>query len=281
MLTTTPDLVRPFDVQLYREGGVEHAVDSVAVEEPLEIRVSYWFKSARQTGNLAVTMRTPGSDLELAAGLLLAEGVVRSSRDIVELRSIGSGVSNEVLVELSGDVDFEGWRLARNSVVNSSCGVCGKAVREAIFVAEPLQASRDSFRIRSSVIESLPGRLQEDQCGFAQTGGLHAAALVTADGRIEKLFEDIGRHNALDKLIGWCLLNGRTPLSDRMLFMSSRSSFELVQKAVMAGAPVLAAVGSSSSLAIESAREYGMTLLGFVRGARFNVYTGGWRINSK
>ncbi|HMF78157.1 MAG TPA: formate dehydrogenase accessory sulfurtransferase FdhD [Bryobacteraceae bacterium] len=276
-------LVRRFSVKRVGQeghpaGAFERMVDSVATEEPLAIRISYWFKDTQHNEALAVTMRTPGHDIELAAGLLLAEGIIRGSTDITAIRALGAEPSDEVLVELAKGVDFEAWRTSRNGFVSSSCGVCGKRSREAIAQAVPVL--HDGFQVAASVIERLPGLLRQHQQGFAQTGGLHAAALVTSDGALEAIFEDIGRHNALDKVIGWALRNNRVPLQEGILFLSSRSSFELIQKASMAGAPLLATVGGPSSLAVETAREQGLTLIGFVRDGRFNIYSGEWRIHS-
>ena len=279
METGDSSLVRRFSVKRIRKTEEERVVDTVAAEEPLEIRVSYWFKDAQITDSLALTMRTPGHDRELAAGFLLSEGIIREPGHILDLRPLGGELSNEIVAELSKGVDVESWRLARTTFVNSSCGVCGKRSRDAI--AHPSSnLGIDSFRIDTALIARLPRLLGREQQGFAETGGLHAAALVNSVGVVEQVFEDIGRHNALDKLIGWCVLNSRVPLADSILFLSSRSSFELIQKTVMAGAPVLATVGGPSSLAIETARQYGITLLGFVRDERFNIYSGEWRINS-
>jgi FdhD protein len=224
-------------------------------------------------------MRTPGHDREFAAGYLLTEGIIEQREDIVEIRTIGVEPSNEILVELAENVDVDTWMLTRNGPLNASCGICGKRSVEAL--SKQVRPLGDSgLRITPKLVESLPALLRSHQDGFGQTGGLHAAALVSSEGSLESAFEDIGRHNALDKLIGCELLRGGTPLSDRVLFLSSRSSFELVQKAMMAGAPVLATVGGPSSLAIDMARSYGLTLIGFVRGERFNVYSGEWRLNS-
>jgi FdhD protein len=273
------DSLRTFSVRRVTGTVTKRVTDRIAAEEPLAISVSYWQKDAPVTANLAVTMRTPGHDKELAAGLLLAEGVIRKRDDLADIRVLGNGPSNEVLVELVRGVDFESWRLARNGFVSSSCGVCGKRSREAMRQDMP-PAEADEFRLAAGVIHRLPAALRALQPGFSETGGLHAAALATASGEIEAAFEDIGRHNALDKLAGWALLNDRIPLRQRIVFMSSRGSFELVQKAAMAGAPMLATVGGPSSLAIETASELQMTLLGFVREQRFNVYSGEWRIDS-
>lgn len=273
------DSLRPFSIRRVGSSGTERVTDQAAVEEPLAILVKYWPKDAAVTANLALTMRTPGHEKELAAGLLLSEGVIRTSADLSDVRTLGSDPSNEVLVELARGVDFEAWRLARNGFVSSSCGVCGKRSRDAMQQDLPALPI-DEFQVAARVIDALPAALRALQPAFAETGGLHAAALVNASGEIEAAFEDIGRHNALDKLTGWALLNGRVPLREQIIFMSSRGSFELVQKAAMAGAPLLATVGGPSSLAIETARELQMTLVGFVRDQRFNVYSGEWRINS-
>lgn len=277
--TLDSSLVRRYSVKRLNHGKSERIVDTVAAEEPLEIRVSYWFKDAQSTQSLAVTMRTPGHDRELTAGFLVAEGIIRKRSELEGLHALGPEPSNEVVGELVKGVDFEGWRAERSGFVNSSCGVCGKRNREAIMAQIP-SAAPDEFRVPASLIEQLPASLRERQAGFGQTGGLHAAALVNAQGEIECVFEDVGRHNALDKLIGDALLRGRLPLRHSILFLSSRSSFELIQKAALAGAPVLATVGGPSSLAIETARDCRISLLGFVREKRFNIYSGDWRITA-
>ncbi|MBV9156958.1 MAG: formate dehydrogenase accessory sulfurtransferase FdhD [Acidobacteriaceae bacterium] len=279
MHTAAQSLIRQFSIKRISNAHSERVLDSVATEEPLEIRVSYWFKDSQMSQSVAVTMRTPGNDRELAAGLLLSEGVIRDGHQITAIRSLGSEPSNEVLVELSKEVDFEIWRLSRSSFVNSSCGICGKRSRDAVAPQSSFPRD-DHLSIDASLIQALPALLRERQEGFAKTGGLHAAALIDSSGRIDALFEDIGRHNALDKLIGSYVLNGRIPLRDHFFFLSSRSSFELIQKTAMAGVPMIATVGGPSSLAIETARQLGITLVGFVRSDRFNVYSGQWRINS-
>ncbi|MGH9609806.1 MAG: formate dehydrogenase accessory sulfurtransferase FdhD [Bryobacteraceae bacterium] len=271
--------VRRFSIQRFDHGGLERAMDVVAAEEPLEIRLNYWFKDARMSESVAVTMRTPGRDLELAAGFLLSEGIVRDRAEILEIRSLGIEPSNEIVVELANDVDVNGWKLKRNTALGASCGICGKRTREAIAQEYPVRAPGGAH-FPARLIESLPAFLCEWQTGFLQTGGLHAAALMNAEGRMEAAFEDIGRHNALDKLLGACLLARRIPLGSELVFLSSRGSFELVQKTAMAGGSVLATVGGPSSLAIEAARDCGMTLIGFVRPGRFNIYSGEWRIET-
>jgi FdhD protein len=270
-------MTRSFSIRRVTCRDAERLIDHVAEEEPLAILVRHWQKQAAVNESLAVTMRTPGHDKELAVGLLWSEGVIRRREDLTDVRTLGIEPSNEVLVELAPGVDFEAWRLTRNGFVSSSCGVCGKRALDNVRQDMPALET-DEFRIFAGVIHRVPASLREQQAGFAETGGLHAAALVTESGEIEAIFEDVGRHNALDKLIGWAALHARTPLRQRLLFLSSRGSFELVQKAAMAGAPILATVGGPSSLAIETARQWQMTLLGFVREERFNVYSGEWRI---
>jgi FdhD protein len=279
-MTDASYLIRRFSVERVDENQSEQILDDVANEEPLEMRISYWFKDVQMFESLAVTMRTPGHDRELAAGFLLSEGVIRSREDLSDLRSLGTDPSNELLAELSRKVDFNAWKLSRSGVVNSSCGICGKRTREAIATQIPGPIN-GTVRVHRSLVSKLPALLRERQEGFAKTGGLHAAALVDTAGEIEAVFEDIGRHNALEKLIGDCVLNDRIPLQNHLLFLSSRSSFELVQKALMAGAPVLATVGGPSSLAIEMAREHSLTLIGFIRSGHFNVYSGEWRLDSQ
>jgi FdhD protein len=258
--------------------GSECAADLVATEEPLHMQIVYWFKDTRRTHDLALTMRTPGHDRELLAGFLVAEGIVTRPEDLADVRPLGSGESDEVVAELTRGVDFESWRMERMTLVTSSCGVCGRRSRELLRNHESAAGAGESFRIDSQALEGLPLSLSERQTGFAQTGGLHAAALVNGAGQIELIFEDIGRHNALDKLIGHCLLQNRLPLKGHLLLLSSRGSFELIQKAFMAGAPAMATVGAPSSLTVETAHEHGITLIGFLRDNRFNIYSGEWRI---
>jgi FdhD protein len=276
---TTADRLafRRFDIRRLQEGKSERIIDTVASEEPLQIRIAYRFKDQSRVEPLALTMRTPGHDRELAAGFLLTEGIIQDRRDIADLRLLGTDADNEVIAELRPGVDVETWRLARSSFVGASCGICGKRSREAMCIAAP-RLAQDGLIVNHRLIEKLPNLLLGHQHGFEQTGGLHAAALIDAAGELQSVFEDIGRHNALDKLIGHCVLRDILPLSQSIVLLSSRSSFELIQKAAMAGVPLLATIGGPSSLAIEAARDCGMTLAGFVRGERFNVYSGEWRI---
>ena len=273
-------MTRHFDTKRLREGRADRVIDTVAVEEPLAIRVKHWRKAASFTENLAVTMRTPGADKELAVGLLLTEGVIARSADLVEVRALGPQPGNEILVELAPHVDFESWRQQRNGFVSSSCGVCGKASADQISqylpAPEPVR-----WQVTAEFVHRIPVVLHDRQVVFNQTGGVHAAALVSLGGEVMAVYEDIGRHNALDKAIGHATLTDQLPLSNHVVFVSSRSSFELIQKAAVAGAQMLASVGGPSSLAIETARQVGLTLICFVREGRFNVYSGDWRLDLK
>ena len=250
--------------------------DLLAVEEPLEIRLG--------DTSISITMRTPGNDFELAAGFLFSEGILHDAAQIREIRwsHIANGnprqLGNSVTVEINPGVELDLDRLSRHFYTTSSCGVCGKASIEAIEMQGCPVLPRNSPLVESSVIYLLPEALRRAQLVFERTGGLHAAALFSPDGTLQLLREDVGRHNAVDKLIGAEMLADHTPLGERLIFVSSRASFELVQKALMAGISILAAVGAPSSLAVETAQRFNLTLLGFVRDGRFNIYSGAQRI---
>jgi FdhD protein len=266
-----------------------HRPDLLAAEEPLEIRVN--------NRPLAVTMRTPGDDIDLAAGFLAGEGLVRSASDIASIRicqeghdhhHAGAGQNgagsrradqgNVAEVTLAADAGIDDGQVRRNFLITSACGVCGKASIDAIRVRARYDVAADQARVDPRVLARLPGRLHDAQRVFARTGGLHAAGAFGADGTLLTLREDVGRHNAVDKVVGWALREGRLPLAGCILLVSGRASFELVQKALVAGMPIVAAVSAPSSLAAELADEAGMTLVGFLRGGSMNVYTGASRI---
>ncbi len=251
--------------------------DALAVEEPLEIQLGYERKGWRVHKSVSITMRTPGTDEELAAGFLFSEGIIA---DPAQIDTVRLESDNVVRLELRADVPVDLSRLERHFYTTSSCGVCGKTSIAALRLSQRTPpTSVPGPIIDAAVVHRLPGAQRQAQAVFDQTGGLHAAALFDAAGRLLCQREDVGRHNAVDKLIGSQLLGGvPLPLAGRILFVSGRASFELVQKAVAAGIPIMAAVGAPSSLAVELARAYGLTLLGFVRDGRFNVYSGGARI---
>lgn len=266
---------------------LEAASDAVAVEEPLEIRLAWGDRVQR----LAVTMRTPGHDAELAVGFLAGEGVVRRPGDALEAFHAplqgGTRDPNVLVVRLADGLAFDASRLERHVYTTSSCGVCGKASLDAVRAIRGPELSAGPV-LAPDTIHALPGALREAQAVFEQTGGLHAAALFDApqagsqtSGTLLRVREDVGRHNAVDKLVGSFLVAGEAVPTESVLLVSGRASFELVQKAVLAGIPVLAAVGAPSSLAVDLAAEAGMTLLGFVRDGRFNVYAGAERIEAR
>ena len=240
--------------------------DLLAVEEPLEIRLG--------DKTISLTMRTPGHDPELAVGFLFTEGIIQGPHQIRDIQAS----KNSITVLLNPDVEIDFERLQRNFYTTSSCGVCGKASIEALRIQGCPVLPRSLAAVEASVIHQLPQSQRDEQAVFERTGGLHAAALFDFQGNLILLREDVGRHNAVDKLIGAELLAGRTPLYDKLLLVSGRASFELTQKALMAGIPILAAVGAPSSLAVETAQRFNMTLLGFVRDSRFNIYSGASRI---
>lgn len=251
---------------------MRRTTDLVAVEEPLEIRLGYWNGSRYLEHAVAVTMRTPGDDVELAVGFLFAEGVIAGFSDVERVRHDAAG--RVVTVRLMQDLSVDLTRLAHNSLTTSSCGVCAKTSLEALDLAPsiaPLPV-REAC-LDPKVIRGLPDRLLAKQETFGQTGGLHAAGLADMEGLLLESREDIGRHNAVDKLIGARVMQDLVPAEDGILVVSGRASFELVQKALMARIPVLVAVGAPSSLAVTLADRYRMTLAGFTRHARFNVYS--------
>lgn len=269
-------MTRCVSIHRFEAGITAPTQDSVAIEEPLEIRLRYFNAQKRQTKALSVTMRTPGHDKELAAGFLFSESLIESGADIESIETSGIE-SNELTVELGDHVEVDWERLRRNFYTTSSCGVCGKSSLEALEIEdrEPLNSG---FTLTPEVLESLPRRLRDSQSDFASTGGLHAAGLFSRDGELLAAFEDVGRHNATDKLIGHFLLREEPVLSTGILALSGRASFELLQKAYRARIPFVAAIGAPSSLAVDLARRFGITLVGFLREGRFNVYSHSERI---
>jgi FdhD protein len=266
-------------VRVVEDGSTRIRPDVLATEEPMELRLISG--GARQT--VAVTMRTPGADFELAAGFLYGEGIVSSPEDIEKISyCVDADVDAEqryniVNVELRGGRGYDLRPLERHFYTTSACGVCGKASLEQLEL-RGCPVIPPGPEIAPETIYSLPEKLRGAQGLFEATGGLHAAALFDAEGNLVALKEDVGRHNATDKLLGWALLEGRLPLSDHIVMVSGRSSFEIMQKCLTAGVPIVCAISAPSSLAVDVAREFGMTLVGFLRGSKFNVYAGSERI---
>jgi FdhD protein len=274
----------------------QQALDSLAIEEPLEIQLTYGSANSRQTRSISVTMRTPGNDFELAAGFLFTEGVIQDANDIEQITYAGDAFSGEapsplamdalklgtkqniVRVDLAAEVEVNLGSLQRNFYTTSSCGICGKASLLALRTVCPPRAA-NHFRVDAELLYRLPERLRASQGVFDRTGGLHGAGLFDADGNLLALREDVGRHNAVDKLIGAEFLADRTPLRNRLLLLSGRASFELLQKALMGGFPMVASVGAPSSLAVQVAKEFDITLVGFLREGHFNIYHGSEHID--
>jgi len=256
--------------------------DTLSTEEPMEIRLVYQEGGERKEKNLSITMRTPGEDFELAAGFLFTEGIVRSPADVTGIEYCSTCAieerDNVVLVQLREGLMFDETLLHRHFYTTSSCGVCGKTSLAAVRAAVPKSPLRTESVVTGEILRSLPKKLSGAQTTFQMTGGLHAAGIFSTAGDLAVAREDIGRHNALDKVIGERFMKDRLPLPDHLVAVSGRASFELVQKALVAGIPILAAVGAASSLAVDLAREHEMTLVGFLRDDGFNVYSGSDRI---
>jgi FdhD protein len=263
--------VRRILIDAMRGGQFRSHEDLVVVEEPLEIRLARLAEPGPGRA-ISITMRTPGHDVELAVGFLHGEGLIRSRKDIASARICGPA-SNVVRVELAADVPLDLARLERNFYTSSSCGVCGKASLEAVNEMLPVRPVGSAIKVSAELLRSLVVRARSAQDVFRDTGGLHASSLFDERGDLLTTYEDVGRHNALDKLVGASLLDGSLPLSNCVLLLSGRASFELLQKAAAAGVPVVAAVGAPSSLAIDLADRTGILLVGFLRDESFNVYT--------
>ena len=262
-------------VSQWDDGNVERKDDYLAAEEPLEIRIG--------DQPLSVTMRTPGHDVELAAGFLFTEGLIQNREQILAIESVepitddGVKRGNVIQAELVEEATPDFAKMRRHFFASSSCGICGKASIDAVR-SRLLSAPNPEFRVEAELLTSLPDVLRSSQDVFQRTGGLHAAALFDSSGGLLVVREDIGRHNAVDKVIGWALLDHRVPLGNAVLLVSGRGGFEIVQKALVAGIPILASVSAPSSLAVQLARELRMTLVGFLRGRRFVIYSGEDRI---
>jgi FdhD protein len=263
--------------------GVRDADDMLAAEEPLEIRITYGPAANRQEKKVSVTMRTPGNDFELATGFLFTEGIISTFDPVSEIGYKADSFAieksaNIVVVELKEGFVFDDSKLQRNFYTTSSCGVCGKASIDSVRTTGEIKITQDELKVKREVILSLPDQLRKQQEIFESTGGLHASALFDTQGKFLMAREDVGRHNALDKLIGSALEQRMIPLNEYILLLSGRASFELIQKAAMAGIKIVCAVGAPSSLAYETAEEFGITLIGFLRDSRFNIYCNERRI---
>ena len=263
-------------------GEINETTDALAIEEPLEIRLQYGPQNDRKVQNISVTMRTPGNDAELATGFLFTEGIIKKPDEIAGIEhcfiACAENKENVIQVSLGDDVAPELKNTERNFYTTSSCGVCGKGSINAIRTVSAFTGQQDENTLDAETLHRLPFILRRHQEVFANTGGLHASALFNPDGELLLVREDVGRHNALDKLIGAAITKNWLPLNNSILLLSGRASFELVQKAAMAGINIIAAVGAPSSLAVELAEEFNITLIGFLRDQRFNIYTAAHRI---
>lgn len=259
-------------------GQIISATDQLATEEPLEIQIRYGALQRRQRKSIAVTMRTPGNDAELATGFLFTEGIITHSSQVINIQ-VSNDESNHVIIDLHPDTPLNINQLNRHFYTTSSCGVCGKNSIEAIKTNITFELAATPLHLDSKLFHTLPDTLRQAQTAFTQTGGIHAAGLFDIEGNLVLIREDVGRHNALDKVIGKAFQQGLLPLNQHIILLSGRASFELVQKSLMAGISIMAAVGSPSSLAVQLAEEYDMTLIGFLRNERFNVYSGMHRLS--
>ena len=264
-------------------GSLTRAPDHVAVEEPLEIRLGYLTPEGRTTSSVSITMRTPGADADLAIGFLYSESLIHDVGDLAKVEHSGppapdSGNHNIIRVDLAPHVGVDIGRLQRHFYTTSSCGVCGKSSLDALQVGGATSLAEISTSFEHSVLTAMPEKLRARQATFESTGGLHAAAAFDSQGEIVVVHEDVGRHNAVDKVIGSLLQRGLLPANDLGLIVSGRASFELMQKTLMAGMPLLAAVSAPSSLAVQLAREFDVSLVGFLRGDNFNIYSARERI---
>lgn len=271
------EAITKLEITRVQSGITTHVDDLLATEEPLEIRLIYGSKAQPVKKNLAVTMRTPGNDEELATGFLYTEGIISNIDDIAQYEELRENV---VQITLKEHIQPNLNNQDRNFYTTSSCGVCGKASINAIRTECNIYDKAKPFVVSPEVIYQLPKTLRENQSMFRDTGGIHAAALFDTSGRLLMVREDVGRHNAMDKLIGATLKSGLIPLNNHLLLLSGRASFELVQKATMAGVKLIASVGAPSSLAVETANEFGMTLIGFLKHDRLNIYHGAERIKT-
>lgn len=266
------DSLQAFEIKRYTNGDVKYVNDLLSVEEPLGIKI----KCNDFIQDISVTMRTPGDDASLAVGFLFTEGIIQSFSEITAV--VESPEDSSVTIELVSGVNWESQKIQRNFYTTSSCGVCGKSSIDAVKSVCTVIVPQKNWKIDSELLRALPQKLREAQDSFEYSGGIHASALFNLKGDLLNIKEDVGRHNALDKLIGSQLMIQSIPLFNEILILSGRGSFELIQKAAMAGIRCVACVGAPSSLAVELAQEYNITLIGFLKADRFNVYTGFERV---
>lgn len=276
--------VKQIEIIKVRESNSFPYTDDISVEEPLEIRVSYSAEGKKESKNISVTMRTPGNDVELAEGFLFTEGIISGCEQIKSIYSPQAECSrnneNVIIVELAEGFVPELMKADRNFYTTSSCGVCGKGSIESIRTVSAFHNhTKENTEVSLETLYQLSEKLQSFQNNFSATGGIHASGIFDLEGNLLALREDVGRHNALDKLIGYALSAGLLPLNNKILLLSGRASFELIQKAAMAGISIVAAIGAPSSLAVDLAKEFDITLLGFLRDNRFNIYHSGSHFN--
>lgn len=260
------------------QDGQEHGTDWLAIEEPLEIRLGFGPRGQRVQQTLAITMRTPGHDFDLVMGFLLTEGIIGRKTDILQMRFLDAAGAQIVLAELRPALQVDMARLSRHFYTGSSCGVCGKTSLDAVHCQTAFLLAPGVPVVHAALFAGLTGALRQAQSLFAHTGGVHAAALFDTEGRLLCAREDVGRHNAMDKLVGATMKTTSLPLSHSICLVSGRAGFEIVQKALMAGIPILVSVGAPSSLAVELAESGQMTLVGFLRNGTYNIYSGSGRI---
>ena len=274
--------IKRITVTKVNDAEAAETFDALAIEEPLEMRLAFTLNGEPKTQNISVTMRTPGNDAELASGFLFTEGIVKNAGEIAKVDhcfiACAENKENVIQVKLREGVVPDLKNTERNFYTTSSCGVCGKGSIDAIRTVGDFVQQDHDIAVDANLLHQLPAILRAQQAVFEETGGLHASALFNLDGELLLLREDVGRHNALDKLVGAALHQGLLPLNNHILLLSGRASFELVQKAVMAGVRIIAAVGAPSSLAVELAAEFDITLTGFLRNRRYNIYTAARRI---
>ncbi len=277
----------PSEIIKVKNGEITYENDMLSVEEPLEIKISYLKDGQYVEKDLSITMRTPGHDQNLVYGFLFTEGIIHQATDVSEyvvnqeITSKTGLLANQVICKLVSDLKFDFDSIERHFYTTSSCGVCGKASIDAVKIACPIIVPQNKWKISHQLLYAFNQTLFEAQKNFTYSGGIHASALFDLEGHLLSIREDVGRHNALDKLIGEALMKNRIPLFDAILFLSGRASFELIQKASMAGIRMICAVGAPSSLAVDLAQELDITLVGFLRDNRFNIYTAPERIDLK